>query len=64
MDTVSRPFTSNSMYSMVSKKVPHQNEEMTKQHKPMVLLPESKYGAFLDSTQNQAGSTWNVPVRK
>ena len=64
MDTVSRPYTSNSMYSMVSKNRPHHNEEANKQHRQITIHPEPKYGTFLDSTQTQAGSTWNIPARK
>mmetsp|Transcript_20450 Transcript_20450/g.23607 ORF Transcript_20450/g.23607 Transcript_20450/m.23607 type:complete len:81 (-) Transcript_20450:145-387(-) len=60
MDTISRPVTSNSMYSMISKKKTYEEKHM--KSKNTILLPESKYGVFLDSTtNNQAGSTWNVP---
>ena len=60
LETVSRPYTSHSMYSMVSKKTPNQVEEQPKSPQ-LNIIAESKYGTFLDCTQNQAGSTWNVP---
>lgn len=54
METVSRPFTANSMYSMMSK------NDMNPSTPKLNVIAESKYGNFLDSSQNQAGSTWNV----
>ena len=46
IDIVSRQFTSNSMYSMTSKKVPFHNEETIIQYNLMVLLSEYKYKHF------------------
>ena len=57
-DTISRPVTANSMYSMISKKPQVKDDETSPMLRP---LPESKYGNLLDTAQGQAGSTWNVP---
>jgi len=59
MDTISRPYTAHSVYSLVSRKTPIQNEDNLAVPR-LDVIAESKYGNFLD-TQNQAGSTWNVP---
>jgi len=62
MDTISRPFTANSMYSLMSRKhTPKENTLDTLAVPKLNVISESKYGNYLDSSQNQAGSTWNVP---
>ena len=62
IDTVSRPFTANSVYSLLSRKHSPNSNVIDKLVVPKLnVITESNYGNFLDGSQNQAGSTWNVP---
>lgn len=65
MDTISRPYTSNSMYSMISKKKNISPEELQSRLPLLNVISESRYGEFLDSNVNQGGSQWHItPTKK
>ncbi|CAI2365342.1 unnamed protein product [Moneuplotes crassus] len=62
LDTVSRPFTANSMYSLISRKHSRNDAKVEKANIPTInVIPENKYMNINESPQHQAGSTWNVP---
>ncbi|CAI2366416.1 unnamed protein product [Moneuplotes crassus] len=62
LDTVSRPFTANSMYSALSRKPSRRQSKLEKVSIPTItVIPEKKTINFRGSPQVQAGSTWNVP---
>lgn len=62
LDTVSRPFTANSMYSALSRKPSRRQSKLEKVSIPTItVIPEKKTINFRGSPQNQAGATWNVP---